>query len=113
MAKNAIVGSIILACIEGLNIAVSRILMPRIEKQQLEAGIPIDMLEPPRDPLRIAPSQGLVWEKSPTDYNQAHTGFDIDSVSQFDTYKDNWAEEENKKDLESNIQATKSWYKFW
>lgn len=113
MGKNAIAGGVILACIEGLNIAITRVLMPRIEKQQLEAGIPLDMLEPPHDPRRLTPGTGLVWEKSPTDNNQAHTGFDLDSVSQFDTYKDNWAEEEARKEKERMEQNQKSWYKFW
>jgi len=118
MGKNALVGGVILACIEGLNIAISRVLMPRFEKQQLEAGIPIDLLDPPQDPLRIMPSKGLVWEKSPTDYNQAHTGFDIDAVSQFDTHQYNWEEEEKKQreqmEAAANASSPKSWYnKLW
>ena len=92
--------------------------MPRFEKQQMEAGIPLDMLEPPQDPMRLTPSKGLVWEKSPTDFNQAHTGFDIDQVAQFDTYRDNWEEEEKKERerldaAEAEASKNKSWYKIW
>lgn len=52
-AKNAVVGGVILAAIEGLNIAVSRMLMPMLETKQNEAtGMVIDALEPPEDPMR-------------------------------------------------------------
>jgi hypothetical protein len=111
-ARNAVVGGVILACIEGLNIAISRVLMPSFEQQQAAAGLPIDLLDPPRDPLRIsAAGSGVLWEASPTDYNQAHTGFDIDSVSKFDTYRDNWQEEDKK--AESGSTEGKSWWKIW
>jgi hypothetical protein len=87
--------------------------MPKFEQQQMQQGQPIDMLEPPRDPLRLAPSKGLLWEKSPTDFNQAHTGFDIDSVSKFDTYKDNW-EQEARANAEAVVaEEPKSWWKLW
>jgi hypothetical protein len=36
----------------GLNIAVTRVLMPMIEKGNAEEGKIIDMLDPPMDPLR-------------------------------------------------------------
>lgn len=55
---NALAGGVILAAIEGLNIAVQRIVMPMFEKSQQEqaaaAGAPvqIDLLDPPTDPLR-------------------------------------------------------------
>ena len=54
---NALAGGVILAAIEGLNIAVQRIIMPMFEKQQqdqamLEGGqVNIDLLDPPVDPL--------------------------------------------------------------
>lgn len=55
---NAVAGGVILAAIEGLNIAVQRIIMPMFEKQQqeqamLEGGgqVNVDLLEPPVDPL--------------------------------------------------------------
>ena len=52
-AKNAAIGGVILAGIEGLNIAVSRALMPMLEKKGQEAsGMVVDALEPPEDPLR-------------------------------------------------------------
>lgn len=50
--RSAVAGGVILAAIEGLNLLLMRVLMPSIEKQQMEAGIPIDTLEPPNDPLR-------------------------------------------------------------
>jgi import inner membrane translocase subunit TIM17 len=52
-AKNAAIGGVILAAIEGLNITVSRMLMPMIERKQNEAsGVVMDSLDPPEDPLR-------------------------------------------------------------
>jgi len=53
-AKNALVGGVILAAIEGLNVVVSRVLVPFMEKQAAQQGgaMPIDRLEPPVDPLR-------------------------------------------------------------
>jgi hypothetical protein len=90
--------------------------MPKFEQQQMQQGQPIDMLEPPRDPLRLTPGKGLLWEKSPTDFNQAHTGFDIDSVSKFDTYKDNWEQESQRSDAAAEAavaEEPKSWWKPW
>ena len=54
-AKNAVVGGVILAAIEGLNVMVSRVLMPYLERKNTEqAGgmMPVDRLEPPVDPMR-------------------------------------------------------------
>ena len=53
-AKNALVGGVILAAIEGLNVMVSRVLMPYMEKKSQEGGgmVVVDRLEPPVDPLR-------------------------------------------------------------
>ena len=53
-AKNAAFGGIILAAIEGLNVMVSRVLMPYMEKKSQEGGgmVVVDRLEPPVDPLR-------------------------------------------------------------
>lgn len=54
---NALAGGVILAAIEGLNIALQRVVMPMFEKQQqeqaaLEGGqVNIDLLDPPVDPL--------------------------------------------------------------
>ncbi len=56
---NALAGGVILAAIEGLNIAVQRIIMPMFERSQQEqaalaggAPIQVDLLDPPTDPLR-------------------------------------------------------------
>ncbi len=46
MGKNALIGGVILAAIEGLSVVVSRYVMPRIERSQM----PVDKLEPPKDP---------------------------------------------------------------
>ena len=45
--KNAVVGGVILALIEGVSIGVQRVLMPMYEKQAQEQGRTIDMLDPP------------------------------------------------------------------
>jgi len=50
--KNALVGGVILAAIEGLQIVIARVMAPWLEKRELEKGKQIDMLEPPVDPLR-------------------------------------------------------------
>lgn len=50
--RSAVAGGVILAAIEGLNILVARIIMPRLEKQAQEKGMTIDRLEPPNDPYR-------------------------------------------------------------
>jgi hypothetical protein len=50
--RSAVVGGVILAAIEGLNLLLMRVLMPSIEKQQQEQGIEVDKLNPPVDPTR-------------------------------------------------------------
>ena len=45
--KNAVVGGVILALIEGVSIGVQRVLLPMYEKQAQEQGRTIDMLDPP------------------------------------------------------------------
>ena len=95
--KNAVIGGIILAAIEGLNIVVTRVMMPYIEKQQADAGRPIDMLDPPLDPLRPYQKSQPLWQPSAPSSpllgfpgsGQLHTtapsgGFDIDSIPAFD-----------------------------
>lgn len=51
-ARSGLAGGAILAAIEGLNIVLMRVLMPLLEKQQAEAGVEIDRLIPPADPMR-------------------------------------------------------------
>ena len=116
-ARNFVVGGVILGMIEGLNMAITRVLLPSLEKQQADAGLPIDLLEPPRDPLRSRSTYNPgsissgIWEKSPTDNSQAHTGFDIDSVAKFDTYQDKWQSEEASR--AQPPASEKSSWKFW
>jgi len=50
--KSALVGGVLLAAIEGLNLLVTRVIMPSLEKQDLENSMGVDKLEPPPDPLR-------------------------------------------------------------
>lgn len=53
--KNALVGGVILAAIEGLGIVISRVLVPSLEKYQQQGGggiARIDTLEPPLDSRR-------------------------------------------------------------
>jgi hypothetical protein len=67
--RSALAGGVILAAIEGLNILIMRVLMPKIEKQGQEASgmaAPVDPLLPPNDPSRPRskiPKKPL-WEKS-------------------------------------------------
>lgn len=58
-------GSVILAAIEGLNLLLMRVLMPSIEKQQLEQGMEIDRLNPPNDPTRVRSSYPKTLHTSP------------------------------------------------
>jgi mitochondrial import inner membrane translocase subunit TIM17 len=49
MGKNALVGGVLLALIEGLGILITKMVTPSPEQMQ-EMGMAQDMLEPPRDP---------------------------------------------------------------
>jgi mitochondrial import inner membrane translocase subunit TIM17 len=54
-AKNAAFGGIILAAIEGLNVMISRVVVPYFERKSNESSgmiSAVDRLEPPVDPLR-------------------------------------------------------------
>lgn len=51
--RSAIAGSLILGAIEGLNLLIMRVVMPYMEKQQVEQGMVIDRLLPPEDPSRV------------------------------------------------------------
>jgi import inner membrane translocase subunit TIM17 len=50
--KNAVVGAVLLAAIEGLGKVVGRILQPWMEEKSQTGGQPLDLLDPPADPLR-------------------------------------------------------------
>lgn len=81
---NALAGGVILAAIEGLNIAVQRIVMPMFEKSQQEqaaaAGAPvqIDMLDPPTDPLRRRAS---LYTPSKSSSSNSYSSSDSESSS--------------------------------
>lgn len=65
--RSALVGGVILAAIEGLNLVIMRVLMPSMEQQQAAQGIEVDRLLPPVDPSRprsVAPKKPM-WESSP------------------------------------------------
>ena len=51
-AKNAAVGGVLLAAIEGLGVVMQRVLMPMMTDNAQAAGRPVDLLSPPDDPLR-------------------------------------------------------------
>ncbi len=55
MGRNAIIGGVILAAIEGFSVFVSRYVMPTIERRQMEGQMQVDKLEPPVDPMRRQP----------------------------------------------------------
>ena len=52
MGKNAVIGGVILAAIEGLGVVISRYVVPMFERNQMNAAAPIDLLDPPIDPSR-------------------------------------------------------------
>jgi hypothetical protein len=62
MARNAVIGGVILAAIEGLSVVLSRYLIPAFERRQLKEQMPVDTLEPPVDPLHKL----LTWDQSTT-----------------------------------------------
>mmetsp|Transcript_6568 Transcript_6568/g.6698 ORF Transcript_6568/g.6698 Transcript_6568/m.6698 type:complete len:219 (-) Transcript_6568:92-748(-) len=109
--KNALVGGILLAAIEGLNIAVTRVLMPMIEKGNAEEGKIIDMLDPPMDPLRsrIGKRQPLF---TPSPEPTRDNSFDVETMPQFGA--DSWSKDESAlKDRNEEIENSKPFYKFW
>lgn len=99
--RSALAGGVILAAIEGLNILVARIVMPRLEKQAQEAGMQIDRLEPPNDPNRprtgkrqplwqqsAAPSPLYSTPAAPTWENSGFPGNDASDASALSTAAD-------------------------
>jgi import inner membrane translocase subunit TIM17 len=118
--KNALMGGLVLAAIEGLNVVVQRALMPFIEKRQAAEGVAIDMLEPPNDPLRptFARKQinDIYVEPSPPVSSQLHhndTGFDINtSLNDDDFNHDNSKWETKQAELNKQKEEKPAW-KFW
>jgi import inner membrane translocase subunit TIM17 len=111
-AKNAAFGGIILAAIEGLNVMISRVVVPYFERKSNESsGImsAVDRLEPPVDPLRRR--SGRVAHV-PIDFapSQADTsGFGSmggDAVPDFAV--ESWSSSADKKPAESS--KSKGWW---
>lgn len=131
--KSALVGGVILAAIEGLNIVVTRLAMPFMEQKQLEAGHQIDYLDPPVDPMRpyvkrtslladLNSSPASVIYNTPVSTGSytapTMTGFDIDSLSTSDSGVDDWQrmqemKEEERKRAEEEAAASKPFWKVW
>jgi hypothetical protein len=107
--KNALAGGVILAAIEGFNIALSRVIFPYMENQQLQQGIKIDLLEPPTDPLRASyartplyqPSINAIEDSKPSKINE--TGFEANA---FPTLEDDW----EKKQKEGKVEKKNGWW---
>jgi hypothetical protein len=110
---------VILALIEGISIGVQRVLLPMYEKQAVQQGMVIDMLDPPVDPL-------MRYRRSPTDTpnpipSALHSGvtsqtlpglssggFDLSSVSTFDSTGDDWQNSNEKPN--ASTESKKSWW---
>lgn len=123
--KNAVIGSVILALIEGISIGVQRVLLPMYEKQAVEQGLQIDMLDPPVDPMVLrsqrksintlsSPSSRFNSDVFPSTFNSGNSsgnGFDLTSVSSFDTTGDDW-KKSIENESENNSPPKKSWWSF-
>jgi hypothetical protein len=109
--KNAVIGSVILALIEGISIGVQRVLLPMYEKQAVQQGMVIDMLDPPVDPL-------MRHRRSPSDTHNplpsglgalssglSTGGFELSSVSSFDNTGNDWQSSNEKLEI-----SKKSWW---
>jgi hypothetical protein len=109
---------VILALIEGISIGVQRVLLPMYEKQAVQQGMVIDMLDPPVDPL-------MRYRRSPTDTPNplpsalasgiasqtsglSSGGFDLSSVSTFDNTGDDWQNSNEKPN--PLTEPKKSWW---
>lgn len=115
--RNALMGGVILAAIEGLNVVVSRVVMPMMEKKQLEAGMPVDLLDPPVDPLRPYVKSTPLWspaqeERQSLSYlppvmpSAGSGGIDIDAASHFDpNAQDDW---EKRRQMDAEEAASKA-----
>ena len=123
--KNALVGGVILAAIEGLQIVMARVLQPWMEKREMEKGNVIDMLEPPLDPLRprmrktepLWSPQGNAGSAALSSGGSAGSGsagrgFDLDSVPQFDVNAST-VKEWNRAAPEASSSSSKPFWKIW
>lgn len=120
--KSALVGGVILAAIEGLNLVLMRVIMPSFEKQQ-EAGFEVDQLLPPPDPLRPKIRVGLPPKPSQASSLDGNSfgskGFDLDAVlskapsenSQWDT--PGFTSDPSNDSTASETTPKKPFYQFW
>ena len=121
--KNAVAGRAILAAIEGVSIAVNRMLMPYIQKKQMESGMEIDTLEPPLNPLNpYRKRKGVteIWQPETSRALEAvpTKGFDIDSIPEFDASDDPYANPKHGLNSsgtgsDSNNSSAKPGWKLW
>ena len=123
--RNALMGGVILAAIEGLNVVVSRVVMPMMEQNQREK-LEVDLLDPPVDPLRPYVKSTPLWsplneDKQSISYlppvmpSAGSGGIDIDAVSQFDpNAQDDWAKRQlMEAEEEASKKLDKPSWKFW
>jgi hypothetical protein len=123
--RNAIAGGVILAAIEGLGVLMSRVLMPMLEKQQQAVDMPLDLLDPPVDPLRPYVRSTPLWTPMkeqqqsfsyapPALNSSVSQGIDIDTISDFDpNAHDDWEHRQKQKQLEEAQSASKPAWKLW
>ena len=137
MARNAFAGGAILAAIEGLQVVLSRVLLPMMqEKEMSQQRAVVDNLEPPVDPLRAYSrrknqnnnSLNPLWQPS-NEHLQYNTngslsagstsgytgstnskGFDLNAVDDFDRRGEVW---ENKQNTASESNSEKPFWKIW
>jgi len=111
--KSAMVGGIILAAIEGLNLLLMRVIMPSMEKNADQSGMTtIDTLLPPIDPTRsritLNKSNGgrsqSIYEAAPTlglpsggpEFDSRHPAFDSEGFGKSVEFASSSVEEPKK-----------------
>lgn len=116
--KNAAVGGVLLAAIEGLNIAVTRYLMPMMEKQSADGLRAVDEMLPPVDPLRPRRRKPDSSYKPLSPLSRpgpgpsaGSSGFNIDTVPDFQT--DSWDSTISNNTNNSNNDDNKESKPFW
>ena len=79
--RSAVVGGLVLAAIEGFNIALQRVLLPSF--QQGPVTTQVDMLDPPSNSISYSSS---TWDdnRKSSEPPPLSAGFDLDSVDSFD-----------------------------
>lgn len=102
MGRNALFGGIILAAMEGVGIAFTRVVMPYFEKKTLEAGQPVDLLEPPIDPIFSRRNA------TPITWN-TNTGFDVNTAAAFQEDNSNSSSNDNSTNSTTTVSSWKWW----